>query len=93
MRAEGFKNIQDNTTKVPMNRWPRDPQLKTWGEWYEANWLDGLSAYTYKPLLALGWSKPEIEVFMVSVRKCISNRRFHTYHNFHVVFGQKPYPG
>lgn len=90
MRAEGFRNIQDNATKVPMNRWPRDPQLKTWGQWYEVNWLDGLSAYSYKPLLSLGWSKPEIEVFLVSVRKCISNRHFHTYHNFHVVYGQKP---
>lgn len=90
MRATGFTSIQDNSTKVPLNRWPKDPQLKAWGEWYEANWLDGLSAYSYKPLLALGWSKPEVEVFLVSVRKCISNRHFHTYHNFHVVFGQKP---
>lgn len=93
MREAGFTSIQDNVTKVPVNRWPKDPQLKTWGEWYEANWLAGISAYSYKPLLSLGWSEPEIEVFLVSVRKCVSNRRFHTYHNFHVVFGRKPHPG
>ncbi|KAH8704881.1 S-adenosyl-L-methionine-dependent methyltransferase [Talaromyces proteolyticus] len=93
MRSAGFVNVDDQSIKVPMNRWPRDPQLKTWGEWYERNWLDGLSAFSYKPLQSLGWSKPEIEVFLVSVRQCISNRHFHTYHNFHIVTGRKPFPG
>jgi SAM-dependent methyltransferase len=93
MREEGFADVNDRITKVPINPWPKDRRLKTLGAWYEENWLVGLSAYTYKPFLALGWAKAEIEVFLVSVRKCISNRHFHAYHNFHAVIARKPFPG
>ncbi|QGA13781.1 hypothetical protein EYB26_001432 [Talaromyces marneffei] len=93
MRQEGYLDVNDQITKVPLNPWPKDPKLKTLGAWYQENWMTGLSAYTYKPFLALGWTKPEIEVFLVSVRKCITNRHFHAYHNFHVVTGRKPFAG
>lgn len=93
MREEGYVNVNERITKVPLNPWPKDPRLKTLGAWSEENWMTGLSAYTYKPFMSLGWTKPEIEVFLVSVRKCISNRHFHAYHNFHVVTARKPLPG
>jgi hypothetical protein len=92
LRQVGYVAVEDLIVKVPLNTWPRDPRLKTIGSWHEANWLDGLAGFSYKPLMGLGWSKPEIEVFLVSVRKCISNRRYHVYHNFHRVIGRKPYP-
>lgn len=93
MRQEGYLDVNERITKVPLNPWPKDPKLKTLGAWYQENWMTGLSAYTYKPFLALGWTKPEIEVFLVSVRKCIANRHFHAYHNFHVVTARKPFAG
>ncbi|KKA17873.1 TAM domain methyltransferase [Rasamsonia emersonii CBS 393.64] len=93
LREVGYVDVEDRVVKVPLNPWPKDPRLKTIGSWYETNWLDALSGYSYKPFLSLGWSKPEIEVFLVSVRKCISNRHYHVYHNFHRVTARKSYPG
>lgn len=93
LREVGYMEVQDSIVKAPLNPWPKDHRLKVIGAWYEANWLDALSGFSYKPMLSLGWSKPEIEVFLVSVRKCISNRRFHVYHNFHRVIARKPFPG
>lgn len=93
MKEVGYVDVDDQATKVPLNPWPKDPRMKSWGSWYESNWLDALSAWSYKPLLALGWSKPEIEVFLVSVRKCISDRHYHVYHHFHRVTARKPLPG
>lgn len=91
MREEGYTDVQERITKVPLNPWPKDPRLKTLGAWYQEDWMKGLSAYTYKPFVTLGWTKLEIEVFLVSVRKCISNRHFHAYHNFHAITAMKPF--
>lgn len=90
MREEGYVEVDERVTKVPLNPWPKDRRLKTLGAWEEENMMGALSAFTYKPFLALGWTKPEIEVFLVSVRKAVSNRHFHVYHNFHTVTARKP---
>lgn len=94
MQDAGFVDIRERVHKVPTNQWPRDPRLKKLGAWYERNWLDGLFGFTVGLFgqRGLGWSKDEIEVFLVNVRKAISNRHFHVYHNFHVVIGRRPGP-
>ncbi|GAQ07075.1 hypothetical protein ALT_4396 [Aspergillus lentulus] len=93
MREVGFVDVQERISKVPTNPWSEDPHLRTIGTWSETNWLEALSGWSYKPLLALGWSKPEIEVFLVDVRKSIQNRDVHSYMDFYVVTGRKPCPG
>lgn len=93
MRDVGFVDVKEHIEKVPLNDWPTDPHLKHIGSWNQTNWLDGLSGWSYKPFLALGWSKPEIEVFLVDVRKCIRNRDIHCYMDYYVVTGRKPLPG
>jgi hypothetical protein len=90
MQETGYEDVEDRIFKVPLNPWSDDDRLKTLGDWFERNCLDGLAAYSYKPMIAMGWSKSEIEVFLVSVRRCIQNRQFHVYMNFHVVTGRKP---
>ncbi|RDW78539.1 class I SAM-dependent methyltransferase [Aspergillus mulundensis] len=69
MREMGFVDVQERIYKVPVNRWPTDPHLRSVGQWMESNILEGLSGWSYKPLRLLGWSKAEIEVFLVNVRK------------------------
>jgi hypothetical protein len=92
MQEAGYVDIQERVSKIPLNPWPNNPRQKRIGEWNQTNWLDGLGAFTYGPFgpRGLGWTRQEIEVFLVDVRKCITDRRFHTYHNFHVVTGRKP---
>lgn len=92
MKEVGFVDVQERISKVPTNPWSEDPHLRTIGRWSEQNWLEALSGWSYKPLLALGWSKPEIEVFLVDVRKSIQNRNVHSYMDFYVVTGRKPRP-
>ncbi|KAJ5773253.1 hypothetical protein N7457_008149 [Penicillium paradoxum] len=92
MKDVGFVDVEQHVSKIPVNTWPQDEKLRTLGAWNESNWLAALSGWSYKPFLALGWSKPEIEVFLVDVRKSIQDRSVHAYMEFYVVTGRKPYP-
>lgn len=92
MKDVGFVDVVQRTYKIPVNTWPTDKRLNDLGKWSESNWLEALSGWSYKPLLALGWSKPEIEVFLVDVRKSIQDRNVHAYMDFFVVTGRKPMP-
>ncbi|KAF7593497.1 hypothetical protein BBP40_011408 [Aspergillus hancockii] len=92
MREVGFVDVQERISMVPNNPWPTDPHLKNIGKWTETNWMEALSGWSYKPFTALGWSKPEIEVFLVDVRKSVQNRDIHSYMDFYVVTGRKPLP-
>ncbi|KAL4895091.1 hypothetical protein BDV59DRAFT_200343 [Aspergillus ambiguus] len=84
MREVGFVDVQERVTKIPTNPWPTDPHLENIGSWNEQNWLEALAGWSYKPLTFLGWSKPEIEVFLVDVRKAIQNRGVHSYIDYYV---------
>lgn len=92
MREAGFEDVKETITKVPLNTWPKDPNLKRLGAWSERNWLDGVAAFSYAPFgsRGLGWTQEEIEVFLVGVRQSISDRKYHAYQRFHVVTGRKP---
>ncbi|PYH91961.1 hypothetical protein BO71DRAFT_451750 [Aspergillus ellipticus CBS 707.79] len=91
MREVGFEDVQEHVSPVPINPWSTDPHLRTVGAWNETNMLEAVAGWSYKPLTILGWSKPEIEVFLVDVRKSIQNRDVHAYMNYHVVTGRKPH--
>ncbi|OXV05603.1 hypothetical protein Egran_06629 [Elaphomyces granulatus] len=89
MKEVGYVDVQERITKIPMNAWPNDPQLKEVGSCAETIWTEALAAYSYKPFLSLGLSKAEIEVFLVSVRNSVRNQRVHAYNNLHTVTGRK----
>jgi len=38
----------------------------------------------------LGWSKAEVQVYLVDVRKCLMDNSVHSYFPFHVSYEQKP---
>lgn len=90
MKEVGFVDVEQRIFKVPINTWPTDEKLKDIGKWSESNWLEALAGWSYKPFLALGWSKNEIEVFLVDVRKSIQDRNVHAYMDFFAVTGRKP---
>lgn len=92
MKEVGFVDVQQRLAKVPLNRWPSDERQQRIGDWSEVNWLEALSGWSYKPFLGLGWSKVEIEVFLVNVRRAIQDRSIHCYHDWYVVTGRKPLP-
>jgi len=56
--------------------------MKEVGTHQMMNLLDGVHALTVALFTrALGWTLPEVEAFLVDVRKDIKNRNIHSYHN------------
>jgi len=90
--AAGFVDVQEKMLKIPMNPWPKDRHLKNLGRMQEQNIVSGLGGLSMAYFSrVLGWSKNEIEVYLVDVRRSISDRDVHAYHKVFVVWGRKPF--
>lgn len=91
MIAAGFENVVEVVWKWPTNRWPKDRKMKELGMWYQENItrsLYGLSVALFTR--GLGWTLEELEVFLVDVRKDMSDTKIHAWAPIYVVYGQKP---
>ena len=77
----GFVDVHEEIFKLPINSWPKDPQFKMLGRFSESSLLQGLQGFSLAWFhRGLGWTKEEIEVYLVQVRKAISDRSIHAYH-------------
>lgn len=77
----GFVDVREEVFKLPLNGWPKDPQFKMLGKFTEENYLEGVQAWSLQLFTrGLNWTKDEIEVYLVHVRKSISDRSVHAYH-------------
>jgi len=77
----GFVDVHEEVFKLPINSWPKDPQFKMLGRFNETNLLDGVQAWSLQLFTrGLHWTKDEIEVYLVHVRKALSDRSVHAYH-------------
>ena len=80
MAEAGFVDIDEVVHKWPLNRWPKDPELKEIGMWNMHNILDGLHAGSLAPFTrGLGWSREKLEVLLMQVRKDVQDRSIHAY--------------
>ncbi|OBS25028.1 hypothetical protein FPOA_05564 [Fusarium poae] len=90
MEEAGFKNVTLRVYKWPQNRWPKDKKYKELGSWTLENISSGLEAISNALFTrVLGWSKPELDVFLANVRKDIKNTSIHAYWPVYVICGQK----
>jgi len=65
----GFVDVHEKVYKIPLNGWPRSPNLKMLGEMWQRSMEDGLSGFSYALFHRwLGMRKEEIEVSGVGVR-------------------------
>ena len=77
----GFVDVQEMILVRPTNDWPKDPRMKQIGAWSHLNYMHGLQGFTLVPFSrALGWSEPEIEVFIAGIRNEWRKRNIHGYH-------------
>ncbi|VUC21593.1 unnamed protein product, partial [Clonostachys rosea] len=91
MQEAGYQNVVQHVYKWPQNRWPKDPKYKELGTWTLENISSGLDAISNALFTRiLGWTKPELDVFLVQVRKDIKNPAIHAYWPIYVIYGQKP---
>ncbi|KAF5022678.1 hypothetical protein F66182_5226 [Fusarium sp. NRRL 66182] len=87
----GFVDVTEKVYKLPINGWPKNRRLKKFGRLWHANVADGLQAFSYGLLHRVkGWTKEQIEVNLVDVRKALCDQSMHAYEKFYVVYGRKP---
>lgn len=91
VRDAGFINVTERVFHIPNGTWPKNRMLKICGLWWKTIILDGLSPIALGPLTrGLGWTKEEVEGFLVGVRQCLKEGAGATYMPLHVIYGQRP---
>ena len=81
MLAEtGFKKLTETPFKLPMGPWPADKNLNAIGYFHREQFLEGVQGMAMGFFTrALGWTREEVEVFLVSVRQDLNNPKYHSY--------------
>ncbi|EEQ29816.1 conserved hypothetical protein [Microsporum canis CBS 113480] len=91
MQEAGFVDVKEEQFKLPINTWPKDPELKLAGRYQQVQYSDALQPYALGLLVeVLGWSREEMELFLVGLRKDLANRALHGYNIVHVITARKP---
>jgi len=90
LKAAGFEDVHATTHKCPIGLWPRDKRLRLCGLFLRTAIMDGLRGISRRPLMALGWTQLQIEIYLVDVRKALMDSDMHVYFPFSVVYGRKP---
>jgi hypothetical protein len=75
----GFIDIVEIKKKIPMNRWPKDPQYKELGTWSCYMLHSSLEGISMGLLTRLGWTVDQVHVLLADVRKDLLNARIHGY--------------
>ncbi|TEA10582.1 Secondary metabolism regulator laeA [Colletotrichum sidae] len=92
VREAGYQNMVHQKFKVPIGPWAKDEFHKDVGWMNLKQVLQGLEGFTMRIFTGvLGWSREEVEVQLIDVRKEL--KAVHTFHalfDVHVVYGQKP---
>ncbi|KAK1621557.1 S-adenosyl-L-methionine-dependent methyltransferase [Colletotrichum phormii] len=87
----GFVNQVEDVQKFPVGEWPKREDLKMIGAYCKAVLYDGIHGVTVGPLTrGLGWSAQEVDIFLIDVRKDLTNTGIHSYVFYHSVASQKP---
>lgn len=83
IEAAGFVDVHERLYKVPMGPWAKDKLLKEVGLLNLQHWKSGLEGYAMWLLTKFGapspWTKDEVEVYLVNVRKELMDSRIHAY--------------
>jgi ubiquinone/menaquinone biosynthesis C-methylase UbiE len=77
----GLEDVKELHFAWPSNeKWPKGSHYKTLGLWYYQNMMNGLQGISMAVLTRVwGWSKEEVDVFMVDVKRDYANRNIRCY--------------
>ncbi|KAH6854984.1 S-adenosyl-L-methionine-dependent methyltransferase [Chaetomium sp. MPI-CAGE-AT-0009] len=91
MRDVGFVNVTERVLQIPLGTWAKNKVLKTVGLYWRTILIDGIQAIALGPLTrGCGWSREQVELFLVDVRKGYHDNSLLAYMPLHIVYGQKP---
>ena len=94
LRDAGFADVDEQIMKLPIGVWPRDRRMKVIGLYNRSVIYDGLQGIAMAPFTrALGWTKEQVEVFLVEMRRGLMDPSTHAYFPFHAVIARKPLGG
>ena len=90
----GYVNVTERVFQIPIGTWPKNRILKTVGLYWRTILLDGLQAIALGPMMrGCGWTREEVELFLIDVRRGYHDNDCLAYMRLHVVYGQKPMDG
>lgn len=93
----GFTGLWRKGLKCPVGPWAKKQRLQECGHILRDVIMWGLNGLARRPFRdGLGWTQLQIEMFLVEVRKSISEEvnglpRHHTYFPYHALYAQKPF--
>ncbi|CAM1506216.1 Fc.00g058570.m01.CDS01 [Cosmosporella sp. VM-42] len=91
IEAAGFVDVRERVLKVPIGTWPKDKILKQWGAWNRQFLVEGLEGFALRGVTSLlGWSIEEAQLFLLEMRRELTDPNVHSYLELHIVDGQKP---
>lgn len=96
LNAAGFQDIRRTSLKCPVGPWPKKPRLQECGHLLRDVIMWGLIGLSRRPFRdGLHWTTLQIEMFLVEVRKSLSEEvngvpKYHSYFPFHTLYGRKP---
>ncbi|KAH1383126.1 hypothetical protein KXW98_009414 [Aspergillus fumigatus] len=92
MIAAGFVDVVERRFKIPIGPWAKDPRLKELGLYNKLQWEEGIEGWTMMLLTKfLGWSREEVELYLMRMRQGLRNPKIHAYQEFAFVWGRKPF--
>ncbi|KAH8902050.1 S-adenosyl-L-methionine-dependent methyltransferase [Coniochaeta sp. PMI_546] len=93
LEEAGFVNVVEKKFSVPANPWAKGSEQKIRGLMMMNNLLEVAQGITTRIFTeAHGWSREEVEVFLVDIRAGLKDRSVHGYVPVLCVWGQKPAP-
>lgn len=94
--AAGFESVRSRSLKCPAGPWPKKRRLQECGHVLRDVIMWGLVGLARRPFRdGLNWTSVQIEMFLVEVRKSLSEEvnglpKFHSYFPYYSVYGRKP---
>ncbi|KAK8194291.1 hypothetical protein M8818_007479 [Zalaria obscura] len=90
LEQAGFEAVVEEVRDVPWGTWPSDKRLKSIGFWHVEQLKQGLQGIAMATLTRSGWSVAEVEVFLASLRREMSDPQYHILDHAYIVYGRKP---
>ncbi|KAL2831964.1 S-adenosyl-L-methionine-dependent methyltransferase [Aspergillus pseudoustus] len=91
MIKAGFVDVVERRFRVPIGGWASDPRLKQLGLYNRLQWVEGIEGWTmYLLTTVLGWTRQEVEIYLLRMRKGLQDPSIHAYQEYTVVYGRKP---
>lgn len=86
----GFVNIHEETYKIPLSEWPKDPLQREIGLMTRVYVTNDVEGTVTLMATQLGWSKEQVTVFAAHVRRELRGLKIHAYNKAATVYAQKP---